>query len=94
LPWKHLERARRRFHRLLPAYSLYAGRPRKEADREEWTQVVTLVHVNMFGRATILDIKQELAAAAHDAPDARLHVHFVKLTESRTEATLLLGNIY
>ena len=88
------ERARRRFHRLLPAYSLYAGRPRKEADREERTQVVTLVHVNMFGRATILDIKQELAAAAHDAPDARLHVHFVKLTESRTEATLLLGNIY
>ena len=87
------ERARRRFHRLLPAYSLYAGRPRKEADREERTQVVTLVHVYMSGRA-ILDIKQELAAAAHEAPDTRLHVHFVKLTESRTEATLLLGNIY
>ena len=94
LPWKRLERACRLVHRLLPGYSLYAGRPRKEADREEQTQVVTLVHVYISARATILDIGQELAAAAHEAPEAKLHAQFIRLAEPRTEATLLIGNIY
>ena len=69
-------------------------RPRKEADREQQVQVVTLVHVYAAARASLLDIKQELAAVAHEAPNARLHVHFIRLAEPRTEATLLLGNIY
>jgi hypothetical protein len=70
----NLAKARALVHRLLPAYCLFAGRPKKAPGLQEWIQVVTLVHVYMASRESLLDV-------ALEAPDALLQAHFIRMSD-------------
>ena len=91
LPVSRLDKARALVHRLLPAYSLFAGRSRRGSGQ---TQVVTLVHVYMAARASLLDVRIQYEGVAQSAPGALQHAHFIKMSDPRSDATLLLGNVY
>ncbi len=61
LPVDRLTKARTLVHRLLPAYSLFVGRPQQGPGRPTQIQVVTLVHVYMAARASLLDVRTQYA---------------------------------
>ena len=94
LPVGRLAKARDLVHRLLPAYCLFAGQRRKRIGPVAQIQVVTLVHVYMAARASLLDIGTQFETVAQDAPGALEQVHFIKMSEPRSDTTLLLGNLY
>ena len=94
LPVIRLDKARALVHRLLPAYSLFAGRPRRGPGHPTQIQVVTLVHVYMAARASLLDVRAQYETVAQSAPGALQHAHFIKMSDPRSDATLLLGNVY
>jgi hypothetical protein len=94
LPVNNLARARALVHRLLPAYCLFAGRQQKVPGSQRRIQVVTLVHVYMAARASLLDIRTQFTEVALDAPDALLQEHFIRLSDPRSDTTVLLGNVY
>ena len=94
LPVNRLDKARALVHRLLPAYSLFAGRPRRGPEHPTQIQVVTLVHVYMAARASLLDIRSQFETVVQCAPEALKHAHFIKMSDPRTDVTLLLGNVY
>ncbi len=94
LPIGRLAKARDLVHRLLPAYCLFAGRRRERLRPAAQIQAVTLVHVYMAARASLLDIGAQFETVAQDAPGALEQVHFIKMTEPRSDTTLLLGNTY
>ena len=94
LPVNRLDKARALVHRLLPAYSLFAGRPRRGPEHPTQIQVVTLVHVYMAARASLLDIRSQFETVVQSAPEALKHAHFIKMSDPRTDDTLLLGNVY
>jgi ribonuclease HI len=94
LPVRRLDKARALVHRLLPAYSLFAGRPRRGPGHPTQIQVVTLVHVYMAARASLLDVRAQHEAVMQSAPEALQHAHFIKMSDPRSDTTLLLGNVY
>ncbi len=57
-------------------------------------QVVTLVHAYMAARASLLDVRAQYETVAQSAPGALQHTHFIKMSDPRSDATLLLGNVY
>ena len=89
-----LAKARALVHRLLPAYCLFAGRPQKAPGIQKRIQVVTLVHVYMAARASLLDVRTQLTEVALEAPDALLQAHFIRMSDPRSDITILLGNVY
>ena len=94
LPVDRLTKARTLVHRLLPAYSLFVGRPQQGPGRPTQIQVVTLVHVYMAARASLLDVRTQYAAVAESAPGALQQAHFIRMSDPRSDTTLLLGNVY
>ena len=94
LPVDRLAKARILVHRLLPAYSLFAGRPQRGPGRPTQIQVVTLVHVYMAARASLLDVRAQYEAVAASAPGALQQAHFIRMSDPRSDTTLLLGNVY
>ena len=94
LPVGRLDKARALVHRLLPAYSLFAGRPRRGPGHPTQIQVVTLVHVYMAARASLLDVRTQYEAVTQSAPEGLQHEHFIKMSDPWSDATLLLGNLY
>ncbi len=77
LPVDRLAQARALVHLLLPAYSLFAGRPQKGPGRSTRIQVLTLVHVYMAERWSLLDVRQQFEAVAARAPPGALQqAHF------------------
>ena len=93
LPIERLTQARTLVHRLLPAYCLFAGRPQRGPGRPK-IQVVTLVHVYMAARASLLDVRQQFEAVAARAPGALQQTHFIRMSDPHSDTTLLLGNVY
>ena len=57
-------------------------------------QVLTLVHINLAARASLMDIGQQLAEVSQDAPDARWRAHFISIIDPLSEVSLLLANVY
>ena len=96
LPYASLPKARAMVHRLLPAYYLFAGRPQRGDDSSAAAQiqVVTLVHVYMAARASLLNIQTQYEDVADRAPGALRQVHFIKMSDPSSDTTLLIGNIY
>ena len=94
LPVDSLTKARALVHRLLPAYCLFAGRPKKAPGLQKRIQVVTLVHVYMAARASLLDVRTQFTEVALEAPDALLHAHFIRMSDPRSDTSILLGNVY
>ena len=94
LPADRLAKARILVHRFLPAYSLFAGRPQRGPGRPTQIQVVTLVHVYMAARASLLDVRAQYEAVAASAPGALQQAHFIRMSDPRSDTTLLLGNVY
>ena len=89
-----LAKARALVHRLLPAYSLFAGRQQRGPGRPTQIQVVSLVHVYMAARASLLDVRSQYEAVAASAPGALQQAHFIRMSDPRSDTTLLLGNVY
>ena len=96
LPRHSLAALKREAHRLLPAYCVMAVRREsvRPDDRTALIQVVTMVHVHLGTRASLLDVKQQYASVADTAPDVLLRTHFIRLVEPRTNVSLLLANVY
>ena len=93
-PQSALGELRRTAHTLLPAYCVFACRPDKSARRDTQIQVITLVHMQLAARACLLDVGQQLAAVAREAPDARSRTHFIRVIDPLSEVSLLLVNAY
>jgi hypothetical protein len=93
LPVGRLVKARDLVHRLLPAYCLFAGGRRRRIGQVAH-QVVSLVHIYMAARASLLDIRTQFETVAQDAPGTLDQVHFIKMSEPHSDTTLLLGNLY
>ena len=93
LPVERLAQARTLVHRLLPAYCLFAGRPQRGPGRPK-IQVVTLVHIYMAARASLLDVRQQFETVAERAPGALEQTHFIRMSDPHSDTTLLLGNVY
>ena len=94
LPVGRLAKARALVHQLLPAYCLFAGRPLKRLGPTAKIQVVTLVHVYMAARASLLDIGAQHDGVVQCAPGALEQVHFIRMSDPRSDTTVLLGNLY
>ena len=96
LPHHSLAALKSAAHRLLPAYCVMAVRRGSilRANRTASIQVVTFVHVHLGARATLVDVKQQYDAVANTAPDVLLRTHFVRIVEPRTNASILLANVY
>jgi hypothetical protein len=58
--------------------------------------MVTLVHVQLAARASLLDVLQQCSAQeiGRAAPDVLYHAHFVRIIDPRTEVSLLIANCY
>jgi hypothetical protein len=80
-------------HRLLPEYTLFAGRKQKESGQSVRVQVVTLVHVYMAARASLLDVRAQYSTLEQSAPSALQQPHFVRMSDPLTDVTILVGNI-
>ena len=94
LPVTSLAEVRRMVHKLLPAYTVFANRRQASARKARQIHVVTLVHVHLAARATMLDINQQLAAIDLVAPDCRWRVHFLRVLDPHSQVALLIGNVY
>ena len=55
---------------------------------------MTLVHVYMAARASLLDVQTQFETVAARAPGALQQVHFIRMSDPRSDTTLLLGNVY
>ena len=57
---------------------------------------MTLVHVQLAARASLLDVSQQCAASkvGRVAPDVLCHAHFVRILDPRSEVSLLIANCY
>jgi hypothetical protein len=56
--------------------------------------VVTLVHVYMAARASLLDLRAQYGTLEQSSPGALQQAQFVRMTDPRTDVTILVGNIY
>ncbi len=81
-------------HRLLPEYTLFAGRKQKGSSQSVRVQVVTLVHVYMAAQASLLDVRAQYSTLEQSAPGELQQAQFVRMTDPRTDVTILVGNLY
>ena len=72
-------------HRHLPAYTLFAGRKQKGSSQSVRVQVVTLVHVYMAARASLLDVRAQYSTLEQSAPGALQQAHFVRMSDPQTD---------
>ena len=89
LPVALLADTRRMVHRLLPAYCMFANRPKRSGGK---LQVVTLVHCYLAARASLVEITGQLAAVK-TTPGLAEQLHVLRLIEPRTGVTLLAINV-
>ena len=89
-----LEQVRQITHRLLPHYCLFAGRPPRSNERRSKVQVVTLVHVSLAARASLLDVAQQSVELVRVDAEALSRVHFLRLIDPRSGVTFLVANVY
>jgi hypothetical protein len=57
-------------------------------------ETVTLVHIQLAARASLLDVTEKSTVAEETAPDVLAHVHFVWVVDPRSDVTLLIANCY
>ena len=86
-----LQSMRALVHRHYPAYTLFANRKARTGSKID---VVTLVHIRMAARASLLDISKEVAPLVEHAPDALRRVHFVRILDPEGQVAVLLGNVH
>jgi len=91
-----LAAARASVHRLLPMYCMFSSRTVGSANVGARLQTVTLVHVQLAARASLLDVSQQYAAAevGRVAPDVCCHAHFIRILDPRSGVSLLIANCY
>ena len=91
-----LVEARALVHRLLPMYCMFSSRTGGPASVGARLQTVTLVHVQLAARASLLDVSQQCAAldVGRVAPDVLCHAHFIRILDPRSEVSLLIANCY
>ena len=95
LPHTQIAHARRVLHASFPAYSLFVNRHKRRHNRERLvTQVVSLVHVRLAARSSLLDIRMQLSAYQEHAPDAQDRLHFVHMQDPDATIRILIGNVY
>ena len=85
---------RRRVHHLLPLYTVFASHCCNSMRKARQLSVVTLIHVTLAVRSSLLDFRPQLTAIESVVPDACCRVHFVQCVDPHSEVPLLLGNIY
>ena len=91
VPASQLQSMRALIHKHFPAYCLFASRKARSGGKID---IVTLVHIKMAARASLLDISKEFAPLAEQAPEALARVHFVRILDPEGQAAVLLGNIH
>ena len=89
-----LVQARALAHRLLPMYCLFAGSGRGLVCSGARLQTVSLVHIQLAARASLLDVSEQSAAVEQAAPDVAAHLHFLRIIDPRSDVTLLIANCY
>ena len=77
-------------HKHLPLYCVFANRPKRHRGL---IQVVTLVHIQMAARASLLEISQELKDVRDNAPECSLQAHFIRMVDPRSGISFLLANV-
>ena len=85
-----LSALRRTVHKHLPLYCVFAHRPKGPPGL---IQVVTLVHVQMAARASLLETTQDLEEVRRDAPECHLQAHFLRMTDPRSGISFLIANV-
>ena len=73
--------ARALVHRLLPMYCMFFSGANRLARRGTRPQVVSLIHVQLAARASLLDVSNADPAVA--APDILCHAQFIRVTHPR-----------
>ena len=91
VPAAQLQSMRALVHRHFPAYTMFANRRAKKGSKVD---VVTLVHIRMAARASLLDISKETASIIEHAPEAIGKVHFVRMLDPDGQVSVLLGNVH
>ena len=91
VPAAQLQSMRAMVHRHFPAYSLFASRKTRAGGKID---IVTLVHIKMAARASLLDISKESAPVAGLAPEALARVHFLRILDPEGQVAVLLGNVH
>jgi len=92
IPHARLQALRRELHRNFPAYSLFVNR-RIQLTGER-IDVLTLVHIKMSARASLLDIRPQFCTVHEQIPDALAKIHFVRLLDPAGQVSILLGNVH
>jgi len=89
-----LKAVRKQIHRHFPAYCVFADNHKKLANGK--IDVLTLVHVKMASRASLLDIRAQFKAMPirDQVPDALARIHFVRLLDPTGQVSILLGNLH
>lgn len=93
-PTHQIASIRRRCHKLLPHYCLFAHRTGRTNGSKGNVETVTLVHVNLAAQASLLEISQDLAAVEATIPDALARVHFVWSLDPISKTGILVCNCY
>ena len=93
VPHAQLKSVRMQLHKHFPAYCLFANRHKKSTSKID---VVTLVHIKMASRASLLDIRAQFQVASirEQAPEALTKVHFLRLLDPTGQVSILLGNVH
>jgi hypothetical protein len=91
VPATQLQSMRALIHKHFSAYCLFASLKARSGGKID---IVTLVHIKMAARASLLDISKEFAPLAQQAPEALARVHFVRILDPEGQAAVLLGNIH
>lgn len=78
-------------HKHFPAYGLFTCRRARLGGKVD---VITLVHVRMAARASLLDVTAQFTPAAERAPEALAREHFVLVRNPEGTVSMLLGNIH
>ena len=91
VPAGQLQSMRALIHKHYPAYCLFASRKARSGGKVD---IITLVHIKMAARASLLDISKEFAPLAAQAPEALARVHFVRILDPEGQVSVLLGNVH
>ena len=78
-------------HKQYPAYCLFTSRRARKGGKID---IITLVHIKMAARASLLDFSKEFAPLAAQAPEALDQVHFVRILDPEGQVLVLLGNVH
>jgi hypothetical protein len=79
---------------------MFVNRHKRGQNRDRLvTQIVSLVHVRMAARSSLLDIRAQLSVVTgrEAVPDAQKRVHFiscVSMQDPKATVRLLVGNVY